>query len=183
MVRYVLVPGYGGSSPGHWQLAWAEELGENAVTISPSSWDKPELDDWVAAVDRAVAQSRGDDRTQIVLIAHSLGCWAVSAWCATSGAGTGESVMLVAPPDPESAAFPRVDAASFLGLRAEPLLRQGVVVLSEDDPYCTPDKARFFAQGWGVEALSVGDRGHLNAASDLGAWDEGRRIRQVLAAS
>jgi predicted alpha/beta hydrolase family esterase len=47
-----------------------------------------------------------------------------------------------------------------------------VLLYSNDDPYCTPERARQFAAAWGAEPVDAGPRGHLNADSGLGDWAE-----------
>ncbi|RXZ41520.1 RBBP9/YdeN family alpha/beta hydrolase, partial [Agromyces binzhouensis] len=63
----VIVPGIGGSGPLHWQSRWEAAL-PGVLRIAPASWDEPEVADWVAAIDRAVAASP----TPPLLVAHSL---------------------------------------------------------------------------------------------------------------
>jgi predicted alpha/beta hydrolase family esterase len=49
------------------------------------------------------------------------------------------------------------------------------VLASRDDPYVTLDRARSFARDWGAVFVDLGTCGHINAASGLGDWPEGRR--------
>jgi predicted alpha/beta hydrolase family esterase len=56
------------------------------------------------------------------------------------------------------------------------------VVASQDDPYVTLARARAFAGAWGAAFVDAGPRGHLNAASGLGDWPEGRRHLEALLA-
>lgn len=63
----VIVPGIGGSGPGHWQSHW-QEIHPDAVRIAPASWDLPGLPDWIAALERAVA---GAPAAPVVAVASS----------------------------------------------------------------------------------------------------------------
>ena len=45
----VVVPGLGGSSPGHWQSIWQAQH-PAWVRSTPASWDEPDSDDWDRAV-------------------------------------------------------------------------------------------------------------------------------------
>lgn len=77
--RFVMVPGIGGSGPEHWQSHW-ETLYPNTLRIEPNSWDEPDLADWFAALDRAVASAPYPP----VLVCHSLGCLLFAHWRAAS---------------------------------------------------------------------------------------------------
>ncbi len=174
----MIVPGIWNSGPEHWQTLWQDERaasGGRVLRIGPSSWSEPEPDDWTAAISRAVAAS--DEPP--VLIAHSLGVLAVAEWLRGSGRPAVAGAFLVAPPDPDAPGFP--EAAR--GFRAPTALadadRAGVparMVVSDDDPYCTSDRAVGFAGAIGAEVIRVGALGHVNVASGIGSWDPGRAL-------
>lgn len=88
----------------------------------------------------------------------------------------------MAPPDPAGPSFPVAEAATFVSLVPWPLGSPGLVVHSDDAPYCTAEAARRPVAGWEVPALSVGWAGCVNAASGLGAWDAGRTLLTAFAA-
>lgn len=172
MIGYVVVPGIDGSDDAHWQSRWEQTWGERAVRIEPDSWSVPELDDWVQAIERGVGllEPRVDD---IVLVAHSLGCWAVAEWLATPTRRPLRA-LLVAPPDPSGSAFRSVVTASFLGVSARPLPSATVLVASVDDPFCDVDVARELGRRWGSAFEAIPAGGHLNSASGLGDWPRGK---------
>ena len=178
----VIVPGIGGSGPEHWQSRWEAEL-PDVRRIEPASWDHPELDDWVAAIDRAVAASS----TPPILVAHSLGCLAVAHWAGRLAAASPEpdadaaapadlaaGAFLVAPPDIHGPEFPTA-APSFVADPPTPLPIRAVLITSSDDPYCAPVRAAQLAAVWDVPRLDVGAHGHINVASGFGEWSDGRR--------
>jgi hypothetical protein len=37
-------------------------------------------------------------------------------------------------------------------------------------------RARYFAEKWGSEFVNVGAKGHINAESNLGFWEQGQTI-------
>lgn len=179
MVAYVVIPGIDGSDGGHWQSAWERQWGASALRIAPASWSAPELGDWVAAVQEAYDEAlRRDGR--VVLVAHSLGCWAASAWLQENPSNPVGGALLVAPPDPRGPAFPREAAATFTGVAARPLPCPALVVGSTDDPYCTPRAAAGFAAQWEARWHLAGAYGHLNSASGLGEWPQGRELLDTL---
>jgi hypothetical protein len=165
----LILPGMNGSGTDHWQTIW-ERLLPRARRVPARDWDRPVCADWVAALERAVAASG----SEVVLVAHSLGCLQVAHW-ASQTALAARAALLVAPPDPNRSAFP----AAALGFAPLPLVRlpfASTVVASEDDPYATLVFSRRCAQAWGSGFVDAGPRGHLNAQSGLGEWDEGLRI-------
>lgn len=174
MVAYVVIPGIDGSDQEHWQTLWEQRWGAAAVRIAPQSWSHPDLPDWVAAVDRAVESAAAADR-EIVLVAHSLGCWAAAAWLDGEPDRPLRGAFLVAPPDPSAAAFP-AEAASFLDIEPRPLRCRSTVVASTDDPYCGIGTATRLADSWGSDLQIVGDLGHINTTSRLGDWPGGQHL-------
>ncbi|MGW2650153.1 RBBP9/YdeN family alpha/beta hydrolase [Streptomyces sp. NPDC001393] len=180
VVAYVIIPGIDGSDGRHWQTSWERQWGTSAVRISPASWSAPDLHDWVNAVQEAYDEASRQDR-RVVLVAHSLGCWAASTWLNENPSSPVAGALLVAPPDPHGPAFPRQAAATFLDVSAQPLPCPALVVASSNDPYCTPEAASGFAARWEARWHLAGPCGHLNSASALGSWQDGRALLDSLA--
>ena len=164
-----MVPGYMGSPADHWQTRWEDNL-PDVTRIAPSSWEEPDLEDWMAALDRAAGVRRGDT----VLVAHSLGCLAAAEWLLRNPGGA-RGAFLVSPPDPVAAAFPQ-PAGSFRNPRAEPLPVPGLLVASESDPYCALPAAEAMAAGWNVPVICAGELAHINEKSGVGYWEQGRNL-------
>ncbi|MBX0300794.1 alpha/beta hydrolase [Cryobacterium sp. 1639] len=169
-----IVPGIDDSLDKHWQSRW-QATQTDAVRIRPASWDEPDLEDWIAAVDAAVT---GPDT---IIVAHSLGCIAAAAWLAENP-GRVRGALLVAPPDRFGPAFP-ADAPTFRAVEPTVLGTPALVIASSDDPYCALGTARTLANAWGAGFVEVGAAGHINAASKLGAWPAGRAILDEFALS
>lgn len=169
-MHHLIVPGINGSGDDHWQTLWQDPWGSAASRISPSSWDNPDLGDWCRALDRAA-----DQHAPVVLVAHSLGCLAAAAWLRERRPAI-RGAFLVAPPDVAGPNFPAAAAASFTAPGLAPIGVPGLVVSSDDDPYCTPRAAQRLARGWAAGHVSVGRAGHVNAASGLGAWPSGQAL-------
>lgn len=179
VVAYVIIPGIDGSDEAHWQSLWQRQWGSSAVPISPASWSAPDLDDWVDAVQEAYDDAARQD-SDVVLVAHSLGCWAAASWLGRYPSNPAGGAFLVAPPDPHGPAFPRRAAATFTELSAQPLPCPALVVGSTTDPYCTAEAAAEFATRWAARWHLAGAYGHLNSASELGAWQQGRELLDSL---
>ena len=173
-MRLTIVPGIGGSDSTHWQSRW-EAQDATALRIAPPSWDEPDLDDWLRALDVAVAAQGGDT----ILVAHSLGTLAAAEWLVRHP-GRVAGALLVAPPDRFGSEFP-VAAPSFLDIEPAPLGVPALVVASDDDHYCEIGVAEQLAQAWGAEFVNLGSFGHVNAASNLGEWRAGRDLLDGLA--
>jgi len=167
-MRIVMVPGIDGSDEAHWQSHWEASLGCTARRIAPSSWSAPDLTDWSGAISDAVALADAD----VVLVAHSLGCLAVTHWLTEAVDGVG-GVFLVAPPDPTGLNFPATAAPTFTSVDLGAVGAPGLVVTSDDDPYCDPNAAARLCNSWQLPRISLGNHGHLNSGSGLGSWETG----------
>ena len=171
----LMVPGLWSSGPEHWQTHW-EAQNPSFRRVEQHDWDAPEVREWVRTLDDAVRHAgRG-----VVLCAHSLGCATVVHW-AGMPLRCVRGALLVAPADVDGAGFP-LEARGFAPMPLKPLPFPTILVASSDDPYLSMERARLFAESWGSRLVEVGPKGHLNSASGLGAWPEGRRLLDELLA-
>ncbi len=169
---YLILHGYQGSGPGHWQTWLAGRLRATDAQVSypdlPDA-DQPQLRSWLEALDGELDALASPP----VVLCHSLACL---LWLhhAAAGGRPAERVLLVAPPSPESELEP---LQSFLGapLDAASLAAsapEGVrLVCSDNDPYCPEGAARAYA-ALGVPVDLIPGRGHLNPDAGLGPWPE-----------
>jgi len=115
-----------------------------------------------------------------VLVAHSLGCMLTAAWAAHSrNTQKVQAAFLVAPGDPEREELQGA-LKSWTPIVTNKLPFPSLLLGSQNDPYCSLDRARHFADAWGSEFIDYGARGHINADSGLGDWPEGRALLQRL---
>jgi uncharacterized protein len=164
----LILPGIGGSGPGHWQTEW-ERLDPEYRRIQMPDWDAPELEAWLSRIDEAVRAAPSAP----LVVAHSLGCLALAHWA--SRGGRLRAALLVAVPDPRGPEFP--DAAqSFDPVPLAPLGFPSRVAASRNDPYGSFSFAQRCATAWQSELCDVGALGHINAESGLGEWREGLRF-------
>jgi predicted alpha/beta hydrolase family esterase len=173
----LVVPGIGNSGPSHWQSLW-QAAHSDWRRLSVPSWDDVACYEWTLQIERQLPA----DGRDTVIVAHSLGCLAVVHWVARYQRSV-RGALLVAVPDPESPAFPKMAARGFAPLPLNTLPFPTTVVLSGDDPYGSARYARACAAAWGSEAIDVGAKGHINAASDLGDWPEGYALLERIASS
>jgi predicted alpha/beta hydrolase family esterase len=187
-MEYLVLPGYGGSGPRHWQSLWeAEDASSPRGGANPrfrrveqEDWNRPEADRWAEALDRAVAASPGP----VILVAHSLACLLAARWAAGASSiaiAKVKGALLVAPVDPDGPAFPS-EARGFSPAPRSRLPFRSIVVASSNDPYGSLEYQGGLAHAWGADFVPVGARGHINAESGLGAWPEGRSLLDSLAA-
>lgn len=167
LVELLIVPGIYDSGAAHWQTLW--ETRHGGRRFRPASFDEPDAQDWVTAIERAVAELGPDT----LVIAHSLGCLATAHVAATSAPFRG--AVLVAPPDLDGPSFPP-DARRFDELTAAPLRVPGLLLYSSDDPYSTVAGSRRMGIAWHVPGIDLGALGHINADSGLGSWPQGWRL-------
>ena len=171
----LILPGWQGSGPGHWQMRWVAQYGYTLV--EQDDWLRPRRGDWLARLDEVVVDTPGDD---IVLVAHSLGCIQVAAWAAVSWhTARVRGALLVAPGDVE-----RVDLREQIPGWA-PIVRQrlpfaSTLVGSRNDPFCSHERAQALAADWGARWVDLGAVGHINADSGLADWPAGHALLQEL---
>lgn len=163
----LIVPGYQNSSPDHWQTRWQSRL-SSARRVEQVSWEKPEREEWTAAVAQTV---NGADKP-VVLIAHSLGV-AAAVQAIPLFRRPVAGAFLVAPPDVANPAIRPKHLMTFGPWRREPLPFPAIVVASRTYPYCAFDTAKNIAADWRALFLDAGDAGHINAESGHGPWPEG----------
>jgi uncharacterized protein len=172
MTQVLILPGIGGSGPEHWQTLWERDHPDYRRIEMPD-WDRPELAVWLERIERAVQAARSAP----VVVAHSLGCLALAHFAARGGVL--RAALFVAVPDPAGALFP-VQAGSFRDVPVARLPFESCVVASHDDPYGSFEHARRCATAWGSELRDVGNAGHINADSGLGAWQAGQQLLRGL---
>ena len=56
----------------------------------------------------------------------------------------------------------------------------GLLLGSQDDPYCSLERAQEFAQAWGSDFMDTGKSGHINADTGFGPWTDGHSLLQKL---
>jgi hypothetical protein len=170
LATVLIVPGIDDSGPSHWQTAWQGRLPRTARVVQ-SDWARPQLADWVKGLERALDPLPGP----VALAAHSLGCLTVAAWAAARPQGPVAAALLVAPPDPGAAAFP-ARAQGFSPLPRARLPFPALLVASQDDPFASLAFSQGTALAWGAGFHSAGSLGHINAASNIGAWEQGLEL-------
>lgn len=165
--QVLVLPGWQGNASSHWQRQWAKTYGYQI--IEQHDWIKPLRGDWLARLDDVIADIDG----AIYLLAHCIGCFQVASWAAISKqAGKVKGAMLVAPADVEAKPLCEI-LSSWKPIALAPLPFKSLLISSENDPFCSTERAKIFANSWGSNWIKLDAKGHLNADSNLGAWPEG----------
>ena len=170
----LILPGWQGSGPRHWQSLWQQRHGYTRV--EQHDWHSPLRGDWLIQLEESLLSH--DE--QVVLVAHDLGCILAAAWSAQSAhAQRVKAALLVAPCDVERQDI-RDRLPTWSPIEVGWLPFPSVLLASRNDAYCSFDRARFFAQSWGSQFMDYGDCGHINADSSLASWPEGHVLLQDL---
>ncbi len=173
MSRVLIVPGWNGSGPDHWQSDWQRRHPEYQ-RVEQRDWYNVSVQEWVSALHNTVV-SRDESA---VLAAHSLGCLTIAWWAHLFPEYTGmvSAALLVAPPDLECLVERPTPLRSFPPPPRVALPFPSVLVASENDPYMTLSAAASLANDWDCHFINAGAAGHLNPASGFGPWPRGERL-------
>jgi predicted alpha/beta hydrolase family esterase len=162
----LIIPGIGNSGPQHWQTLW-EKSNPDFVRVQQRDWNNPDRDEWVETLEAAVKQTG----PQVVLVAHSLGCLTVAHWASRPHSPVA-AALLVAVPDPTRPDCPK-GITGYSLTPTQPLPFRSTVVISTNDPFGSAEHAERLAHAWASRVVNIGNCGHINADSGLGAWSEG----------
>jgi predicted alpha/beta hydrolase family esterase len=163
----LIVPGRGGSNPGHWQSHFERRHG-HARRVLQEDWHDTRLDRWA----ERVAEAAHAARRPVLVVAHSFGCLA-TVRAASRFAAPIAGALLVAPADP--ARFGIADS-----LLRQRLAAASLVVASDNDPWLSAGAALGLAESWGSGYLNLGLVGHINVASGFGDWPAAERLAAAL---
>ena len=173
----LIVPGLNNSGPDHWQSRW-ERSRRDCQRVDLGMWDRPHRNTWVNKLNLAIREAGRPG----VLVAHSLGCLAVAWWAALEQPEPDSPVLgalLVAPPDVDF--FPMDERLlTFAPTPSASLPFPSILAASHDDPYMGFRAARRLARLWGSNFADAGKIGHINAASEIGDWEFGQFLLEML---
>jgi len=167
-VDILIVPGWSGSGPDHWQSRWETRL-KTARRVEQEDWYKPSRHVWADEIVKAVRSAT----RPVVLVGHSAGCSAIAFAAEHLHPGEVAGAFLVAPASEKAKGAVPGMAPDFIAHRREKLPFPSVLIASATDPYCTQDEAKELAEAWGSEFVDAGDGGHLNTESGHGPWPDG----------
>jgi predicted alpha/beta hydrolase family esterase len=164
MPPFLLLHGYLGSPPGHWQHWLADRLAAAGEIVAFPTLPDPEAPDLPAWLDALSAELDALEAPPVV-VCHSLGCL---LWLHRVAAGgeQAERVLLVAPPS--EAGAPDLLASFFPA--PLPQLADGRLVCADDDPYCPEGALALYGEPLALRTDIVAGGGHLNPDAGFGPW-------------
>jgi uncharacterized protein len=168
----LIVPGYEGAGPVHWQTRMSQKLSTARIVEQPD-WLYPSLSDAVVELTRAVM----DATRPVVFVAHSAGNILIAHTMASlvqlNVQDRVRGGYLVAVPSSRALLqLPTMDPA-FANVPRDPLPFPTVMVASSNDPFATLEEQADIALAWGSQLVEAGEAGHINTASGHGPWPEG----------
>ena len=176
----LILHGYGGNAPQHWQEYLYKHLTDAGVDVRyprmPAPED-PELDAWLTVLDtslRAIPQG-----SQVTVAAHSLGCILWMHYAAAKNIPIqADRVLLVSPPSRTLADLPEEFAPKLAAFYPPPLSAEGValagretvIVASDTDDLTTYPQAQSTAKTLGIESFLMPGAGHISPYYGYGEW-------------
>lgn len=188
-MKCLVLPGWGGSGPRHWQSIWTQSNPGLFEVVQQTTWTRPHRNDWIRSLERHMRHDEHRTTSHFFLVAHSLGCHLVASFAESQQRQTKASLallsrvkgaLLVAPPDLHRPTVPSHLLHSWTPVAETPLPFPTICVYSQNDALCSEQHALHLAHAWGATPWCAGPKGHINAESNLGSWDEGKKLLQNL---
>ena len=170
-----MLPDWQNAGEQHWQSLWQSKHG--FCRLEQHDWQRPLRGDWSARLQETVI----DAPRPVTLVAHGLGCILVAWWAAHSPLARQNvrAALLVAPADVQQSPLHHL-LPGWSPVMMQALPFTSLVVGSEDDSFCSLERAEAMALAWGSQFVNAGAVGHIDADSDLGNWDAGFALLQSL---
>ena len=166
----LILPGLGGSGPGHWQNWWLSQ-DPDAILVEQADWNAPDIESWIERASSAI-----EEYPYSLLVAHSLSCALVAHLAVRRPDLPIAAALLVAPADVDDRLRTPLAVESFSPLPLERLPYASVLVGSSNDPTVSIGRAMAFSHAWGARFIHLRDSGHINAESGFGPWPDGLRL-------
>ena len=169
----VIVPGVGGSDHDHWQ-SWLQRQLMSCSRVEQQDWNLPILKQWIQNFTATILPIN----EPVQIVAHSYGCLTTVAAIHEHPelAKKIKKVVLVAPANPSrfgDQGFARNSANDYAMYFHQIKLRVPTdMIISENDPWLNFDDAQALAHSWNIQAINLGQVGHINVASGFGPFPE-----------
>jgi predicted alpha/beta hydrolase family esterase len=174
----LILPGWGDSGPEHWQTLWLNE-NPRFQRVVQRDWINSDLDEWIETLNTYVSACT----RPAILVGHSLSSILIPHWARRYGnANVVMGALIVAPTDVERRETCPPQTWGFAPIPRGPLPFTSIVVVGDDDPYCDLETAKAFAHRWASDFVNLGKVKHINVASGVGPWHEGKELLEALCA-
>lgn len=182
---FLILHGWGGNKPEHWQEHLAKKLAEAGAKVHyPKMPDPtaPDLPAWLNRVQEELREIKSQSpAAPLTALTHSLGAitWMhLAAANGPSGQQIADRVLLVAPPyvlpqAPPPDAPPSVTAffpPPFDPQAIKATARETVLVASDTDDFATFDQSSGYAAKLGVPIHLLKGAGHISPYYGYGEW-------------
>ena len=178
---YLILHGWGGNKPAHWQEHLAHALQAAGKDVRYPKMPNPMAPDpqaWMAALHAALTEIPPD--ATLTVLAHSLGAitWMHHAAMSERPGPKADRVLLVAPPYVVRE-VPPLDAppgaADFFPPPFSPggtasLARETILVASDTDDYATFDQSAAYADKLQIPIHKLPGGGHISPYYGYGEW-------------
>lgn len=168
MTSFLLLHGWGGNSPDHWQNHLAEYLLESEANVIYPHFPDPELPqktDWLKTLEDALSEV---ETKNLVVLAHSLGCIIWLHYLEKYPQTNIQKGYLVAPPRTDCGLLA---IQNFYPLPKPNLNEQNYQIIgSNNDPYIPQAEFETLAKETKIRFHFLKDAGHINPLMGYGKW-------------
>ena len=165
---FLLLHGYGGTHPEHWQSYLANHLKDKGQTVlfpDLPNPDRPQLDEWMEYLGQVL---KDVDPDTLVVTGHSLGCALWLHYIAKHPDIRPKKVFLVSPPLNDCGI---VEIAGFFPLTELDLSGQDYLLIgSDDDNFILKEEFEELAERLHAPLKILPGAGHINAPMH-GDWE------------
>ncbi len=168
MPTFLLLHGYGGTHPEHWQGYLENNLKEEGRNVlfpifpNPS---EPKLDEWLPFLE---SELREVNSSELVIAAHSLGCSLWLQYIAKHPEVKPKKIFLVSPPLNDCGIM---EISSFFPLPTLDLSNQNTQIIgSDNDNFILKEEFKTLAENLEVPLKIIPGAGHINAPMH-GDWE------------
>lgn len=168
MATFLLLHGYGGTHPEHWQGYLANHLKDKGQTVLfpdlPNA-NQPKLDEWINYLEQEL---KDVDLSDLVIAAHSLGCTLWLQYVAKHTDIRPKKVFLVSPPLNDCGIE---ELANFFPLPDLDLSNQAYQIIgSDNDNFILQEEFEILSDKLKIPLKILPDAGHINAPMH-GDWE------------
>ncbi|MCK5616884.1 alpha/beta hydrolase [Candidatus Pacearchaeota archaeon] len=161
MTTFLLLHGYGGTHPEHWQGYLENHLKEkNQKVLFPilPNYNEPKLDEWMTSLEKEL---KDIDTNTLVIAAHSLGCSLWLHYISKNPNIKPKKVFLVSPPLNDCGI---IEITTFFPLPDLDLSNQNTQVIgSDNDNFILEKEFETLAENLEVPLKIIPGAGHINA--------------------